>query len=193
MMKKLSIYAGLMAFSAMSASAIYAAPDGRADQDGNRVITKAEAMAAADAHFAMMDANGDGTLNDSDKSAMLAKHFAMMDTDKNGSISQAEFMAAHEMHGEHGADRREKRMEHGKMGKHHGREGGRDGPMDMMARADSNGDKSISQSEFRAAAEARFAKADANKDGSITPDERKAGPKGDWNEPIMAPAQPHGG
>lgn len=191
-MKKLSIYAGLMALSIGSAAALYAAPDGRADQDGNRVITKAEAMAAADAHFAMMDANGDGALNDSDKTAMLAKRFAAIDTDKNGSISQAEFMAANEMRDERLAERREKRMEHGKMGKRHAREGGRGGPMDMMARADSNGDKAISQSEFRAAVEARFAKADANKDGSITPDERRAGRKGGWNEPIMAPAQPNG-
>ena len=191
-MKKLSIYVGMLAFSAMSASAIYAAPDGRADQDGNRIVTKAEAMAAADAVFAKMDANADGTLNDSDKTAMLAKRFAAIDTDKNGAISQAEFAAAHDMRGEHRADRREKRMEHGKMGKRHGREGGRAGPMDMMARADSNGDKAISQSEFRAAAEARFAKADTNGDGSITRDERKAGRKGRWNGP-MAPAQPNGG
>lgn len=191
-MKKLSIYAGLMAFSVMSASAIYAAPDGRADQDGNRVITKAEAMAAADARFEMMDANDDGTLNEGDKAAMLAKRFAAIDTDKNGSVSQAEFMAAHDMRGERRADRREKRMEHRKMGKDHKREGGRDGRMDIMARADSNGDKAISQPEFRAAAEARFAKADTNKDGSITPDERKAGRKGRWNGP-MAPAQPSGG
>ena len=191
-MKKLSIYAGLMAFSAMSASAIYAAPDGRADQDGDRVVTKAEAMAAADAVFTKMDANGDGTLNDGDKAAILAKRFAAIDTDKNGAISQAEFMAAHDMRGEHRADRREKRMEHGKMGKRHEHEGGRDGRMDMMARADSNGDKAISQPEFRAAAEARFAKADTNKDGSITPDERKAGRKGRWHGP-MAPAQPNDG
>ncbi len=191
-MKKISIYAGLMAFSAMSASAIYAAPDGKADQDGNRIITKAEAMAAADAVFTKMDANDDGTLNDSDKAAMLAKRFAAIDTDKNGAISQAEFMAAHEMLGERRMSRREKRMEHRTMGKRYEREGGRDGRMDIMARADSNGDKAISQSEFRAAAEARFAKADTNKDGRITPDERKAGRKGRWNGP-MAPAQPNGG
>ena len=190
-MKNLSIYAGLMALSISSAAILYAAPDVRADQDGNRIITKAEAMAAADAHFAMMDANGDGTLNDSDKTAMLAKRFAAIDTDKNGAISQAEFAAAHDMRGEHRADRREKRMEHGKMGKRHEREGGRDGRMDIMARADSNGDKAISQPEFRAAAEARFAKADTNKDGRITPDERKAGRKGRWHGP-MAPAQPNG-
>ena len=48
-MKKLSIYAGLMALSIGTAAALYAAPDGRADQDGDRIITKAEAMAAADA------------------------------------------------------------------------------------------------------------------------------------------------
>ena len=177
-MKKLSIYAGLMALSIGSATALYAAPRGMADQDGNRVVTKAEAMAAADAVFAKMDANDDGTLNEGDKAAMLAKRFAAVDTDKNGAISQAEFIAAHEMHGERRADRREKRMERGKMGKRHARAGGRDGRMDKMARADSNGDKAISQSEFRAAAEARFAKADTNKDGSITPDERRAGRQG---------------
>jgi Ca2+-binding EF-hand superfamily protein len=163
-----------------------------ADQDGDRVVTKAEAMAAADAAFTKMDANADGTLNEGDKTAMLAKRFAAIDTDKNGAISQAEFMAAHEMLGERRMSRREKRMEHRKMGKRHAREGGRDGRMDIMARADSNGDKAISQSEFRAAAEARFAKADTNKDGSISPDERKAGRKGRWNG-RMAPAQPNGG
>jgi hypothetical protein len=177
-MKKLSIYAGLMAFSAMSASAIYAAPSGMADKDGDRIVTKAEAMVAADAYFAMLDANADGTLNEGDKAAMLAKRFAAVDTDNNGAISQAEFIAAHEMHGKRRADRREKRMERSTMGKRLARAGGRDGRMDKMARADSNGDKAISQSEFRAAAEARFAKADANKDGSITPDERRAGRQG---------------
>lgn len=191
-MKKLSIYAGLMALSIGTAAALYAAPDGRADQDGNRIVTKAEAMAAADAVFTKMDANGDGTLNDGDKAAMLAKRFAAIDTDKNGAISQAEFMAAHEMRGERRMSRREKRMEHRKMSKRHEHEGGRGGRMDIMARADSNGDKAISQPEFRAAAEARFAKADTNKDGRITPDERKAGRKGRWNGP-MAPAQPNGG
>ncbi|MEY4869742.1 MAG: hypothetical protein RIS11_936, partial [Pseudomonadota bacterium] len=70
------------------------------------------------------------------------------------------------------------RMERGKMGKRLARAGGRDRRMDKMALADSNGDKAISQSEFRAAAEARFAKADTNKDGSITPDERRAGRQG---------------
>ena len=50
-MKKLSIYAGLMALSIGSATALYAAPRGMADQDGNRVVTKAEAMAAADVHI----------------------------------------------------------------------------------------------------------------------------------------------
>ena len=75
-MKKLPIYAGLMAFSAMSASAIYAAPDGRADQDGDRVVTKAEAMAAADAVFTKMDANGDGTLSDGRNSNVRGLRFA---------------------------------------------------------------------------------------------------------------------
>jgi Ca2+-binding EF-hand superfamily protein len=191
-MKKLSIYAGLMALSIGTTAALYAAPRGMADKDGDRIVTKAEAMAAADAYFAMLDANADGTLNKGDRAAILAKRFAAVDTDKNGAISQPEFIAAHEMLGKRRADRREKRMERSKMGKRHARAGGRDGRMDIMGRADSNGDKAISQPEFRAAAEARFAKADTNNDGSITPDERRAGRKGRWHGP-MAPAQPNGG
>jgi EF hand len=57
----------------------------------------------------------------------------------------------------------------------------------MMARADTNGDKAVSQAEFRAAAEARFTKADANNDGTISADERKAG-RGKWRDRQVAPA-----
>ena len=168
-MKKLSIYAGLMALSVTSAAALYAAP-GKADQDGDRIVTKAEAMAAGDARFAKMDA------------------------DNNGTISQAEFMAIHEAGAERREDRREKRMERRGADMREGRQGGRrgGGAMAMMARADTNGDKAVSQAEFRAAIEARFAKADTNQDGNITTEERQAGRKGKWGG-RMAPAQPNGG
>ncbi|MFM2237415.1 MAG: hypothetical protein RL209_1449, partial [Pseudomonadota bacterium] len=104
-MKKLSLYAGLMVLSVTSAAALHAAPV-KADADGDRVITKAEAMAAADARFAKIDVNGDGALNADDRTAMMAKLFVIMDTDKNGAISQSEFMAAHEAGVERRADRR---------------------------------------------------------------------------------------
>jgi Ca2+-binding EF-hand superfamily protein len=174
-MKKLSIYAGLIAFSLTSAAALYAAP-GNADPDGNHVVTKPEAMAATDARFAKMDANGDGTLNAADRTAMIAKHFTKMDSNGDGSISQSEFMTMHEAGAERRTERREKRMEHIGAAMHEGRNGGRrvGGAMPMLARVDTNGDKAVSQAEFRAAIEARFSNADTNQDGSVTMEERQA-------------------
>ncbi len=170
------ILAGLLAVSATSA-ALYAADGMKADANGDKAVTKTEAMAAADARFAKMDVNSDGVLNDADKTAKVKMRFAAMDTNKNGAITEAEFVAAHEARADKREDRREKRMGRGggegKMGRH-------GGGMKMMAMADTNGDKAISSAEFRAAAEARFTKADANGDGTISADERKAGRKGKW-------------
>lgn len=186
-MSRTKIFTAVIAASLTSA-ALYAAPGAMRDADGNGTVTKAEALAAADAHFAKMDANADGTLNEADKAAMVAKHFATMDADKNGSLSQAEFAAAHEARAEKREDRREKRMgrggPEGKMGRHGGRHSG---GMKMLAMADTNGDKAVSKAEFRAAAEARFAKADTNSDGTISADERKSG-RGKWRDRQAAPA-----
>jgi hypothetical protein len=44
----------------------------------------------------------------------------------------------------------------------------------MLRMADANGDKSVSQAEFTAAADKRFAAMDANADGSVTAEERQA-------------------
>ena len=46
--------------------------------------------------------------------------------------------------------------------------------MAMLRMADTNGDKSVSQAEFTAAADKRFAAMDANADGSVTAEERQA-------------------
>lgn len=186
-MNRTKIFTAVIAASFASA-ALYAAPGAMRDADGNGAVTKAEALAAADARFAKMDANADGMLNEADKAAKVAKRFAAMDADKNGALTEAEFVAAHEARADKREDRREKRKgrggPEGKMGRHGGRHGG---GMKMMARADTNGDKAISQAEFRAAAEARFAKADANNDGTISADERKAG-RGKWRDRQAAPA-----
>jgi len=172
-MKKLSLYAGIMVLSVTCAAALHAAPV-KADSDGNLIITKAEAIAAADARFAKIDVNGDGTLNAADRTAMMAKLFVMMDSDKNGAISQSEFMAAHEAGAERRAYRRERRMERIGASMREGRQRGRFGAIPMIARADTNGDKAVSQAEYRAAIEARFSKADANQDESISIEERQA-------------------
>ena len=150
-MNKLSIYAGLIILSVSSAGVLHAAPV-KAVADGNRIVTKTEAI-AADARFAKMDLNGDG------------------------SISQSEFMAIHEAGAERRADRRKKRMERIGAGMREGRQPRRLGAMVMMARADINGDKAVSQAEFRAAIDARFSKADANQDDSISMEERQAARK----------------
>jgi Ca2+-binding EF-hand superfamily protein len=185
-MKKTLILCGWLAVSLTSA-VLYAAPGMKADADGDKSITKTEALAAADARFARMDANGDGMLNEADKAAMVAKRFAAMDIDKNGSLSQAEFVAAHEARADKREDRREERMGRGRAAGKMGRHGGRhDGGMKMLAMADANGDKAVSKTEFRAAAEARFAKADANSDGTVSADERKAG-RAKWRERPAAP------
>ena len=60
--------------------------------------------------------------------------------------------------------------------------------MKMLAMADTNGDKAISQAEFRASAEARFAKADANSDGTVTAEERKGSRRDGWRK--SAPPHP---
>ncbi len=190
-MNKTQIISGLLAVTLTSA-ALYAAPGMKADANGDKSVTRTEALAAADARFAKMDANSDGTLNEADKAAMVKARFAKLDADKNGAISEAEFVTMHEARADKREERREKRMSRGgpdgerggKMGRHGGRHGG---GMKMLARADTNGDKAVSQAEFRAAAEARFSKADANSDGTVTAEERKA-QRGKWRE--QRPAAP---
>jgi hypothetical protein len=162
--------AGLLAISATTA-AVYAAPGLKADANGDNAVTKAEALAAADARFSRMDANGDGALNEADKAARVAQRFAAMDSDRNGSLSQAEFVAAHEARAEKRAERQASRgTDRGQRGamRRHG------GGMKMLARADANGDKAVSAAEFRAMAEARFDRVDANRDGTISAEERQA-------------------
>ena len=180
-MKKISL---LTLGAALIAVPVFAAPTGgsKADADGNGTLTRAEAQAHAAEKFASLDANKDGKLDASDRAArraaMQAQMFAAIDANKDGSISKAEW-------DQHGADRAAKRAERGDRradagldgkrgmrGDHHGPRGGHHGM--MMGKADTNGDKAISQAEFQAAALARFDAADANKDGQVTADERAA-------------------
>ena len=191
-MTKIKIFAGLLGMTAASAT-LYAAPGNKADANGDNIVTKAEAVAAADARFAKMDVNSDGVLNQADKAAKVKSHFANMDADKNGSISEAEFVAAHEARAEKREDRREKRMGRGGPDGAMGHRGGRHGRMKMLGMADTNGDKAVSQSEFRAIAEARFAKVDANNDGTISAQERKAQRGKRRNNGADAPVTPDAG
>lgn len=177
-MKKITL---LTLGAALIAVPAIAAPGGKADP--NATVTRAQAQTHAAEMFAKLDANKDGKLDAADRAAqraeMQAKGFERLDANKDGSISKAEW-------DQHAADRQAKRGEkradagdraergEGKRGMrgHHGKRGGHHGM--MMGRADTNGDKAISQAEFQTAALARFDAADANKDGQVTPAERAA-------------------
>ena len=182
-MKKISL---LTLGAALIAAPVFAAPGpgARGDADANGTLTRAEAQAHANEMFARMDANKDGRLDASDRAAkrteMQAKMFERLDANKDGSISKAEW-------DQHSADRAAKRSDRGEkrvdagdgkrgMRGHHGKRGGHGM---MMARADTDGDKVISQAEFQTAALARFDAADANKDGQVTAEER-AGQREAW-------------
>lgn len=196
-MKRSHILGGLSAIL-MASAALYAAPGdmkAKIDTDGNGAVSKSKSLAASDKMFARMDVNSDGKVDAADREAKLKQHFAKIDTDNNGAISQTEFLAMHANRGDRAGapDGKGERMGH-RGGK------GRGGHGMGMKMADANGDKVITQAEFRTAAEARFAKADANNDGSISADERKAGHKGMWKghrgpkpgQPPMAPPEPEG-
>lgn len=195
MNKKISLFT---LAAALVAVPVLAAPGG-ADRDA--VQTRSDAEAKAAQMFARMDANKDGKLDAADRAAQhaerQAKMFASLDADGNGSISKAEW-------DKHGADRAakraergEKRAEAGEAGegkRHHGMRGGhgkRGGHRGMMmGKADTDGDKAVSQAEFQTAALARFDAADANKDGQVTPEERQA-QRGAWRAKRgAAPAAP---
>lgn len=152
----------------------------RPDADGDGNLTRAEAMAAAAARFARMDANADGRIDAADREAGRERRreamFARIDADGNGAISRAEFDAA-------GAAMEQRREARGEARAHRGGEhrrgpGGRAfraGQRSEAARAaDTNNDRAIDRAEFMAAAEARFARADADGNGIVSAAERRA-------------------
>ncbi len=148
-------------------------------------MTRAEVAERSLEKFAKMDANGDGQLDSTDRDAKMAERFAAADTDGDGVLTRAEVTAAREARRGERQDRRaargadtengERMKRGGKRGGKHGMRGGRGmRGMEMMAQADTDGNGSVSQAEFQAAALARFDKADTNGDGTVTAEERKA-------------------
>ena len=185
--------------AALIAVPVLAAPGGG---DRNATQTRAEVQTRAAEMFAKLDANQDGKLDTADRAAKRAerqaKMFAKLDADGNGSISKAEWDQHGTDRAAKRAERREKRAAAGEAGDgkrhamrgHHGKRGGHHGM--MMGKADTDGDKAISQAEFQTAALARFDAADANKDGQVTPEERKA-QRGAWRaKRSAAPVAPAG-
>jgi Ca2+-binding EF-hand superfamily protein len=133
-----------------------------ANKDGT--VTRAEATAAAEKHFAEVDTNKDGVISQAERDAMRArmrdKMFDLMDSDKNGQLSREEFRAAHE---KMRAAKGERGMQGMHRGGHHGgmRGGG-------MMKADTTKTQAVAR------AQAMFDRIDANRDGNITAAERDA-------------------
>lgn len=113
------------------------------DANGDGVITRAEAIAAADADFAKNDTNGNGQITRDEvkaqRQAMRAKWQAKAGADQSADAAGA-----------------------GKAGRHHMRHGGM-----AMKGLDANKDGVVTKAEAEAAATARFDAADTNHDGKL--------------------------
>lgn len=171
----LGLSAVLLAGSAVGVAQMHQRQNPDANGDGN--ITRAEATAAAETHFARMDANGDGRLTSDDRAAgqqrRHAEAFARVDSDGNGAISRAEWDAHGTQMATHRAERREQRGQHGDNATR--RLDRAAGAMAVMAHmADTNGDHAIDRTEFVVAATRRFERADTNHDGMISAAEHEA-------------------
>jgi Ca2+-binding EF-hand superfamily protein len=136
-----------------------------ANKDGT--VTRAEATAAAEKHFAEVDTNKDGVISQAERDAMRArmrdKMFDLMDSDKNGQLSREEFRAAHEKMRAAKGERGMQGMQGMHRGGHHGgmRSAG-------MMKADTTKAQAVAR------AQAMFDRIDANRDGNITAAERDA-------------------
>lgn len=142
---------------------------GRVDADKDGELSQAEMAAAREARQARMQQRREAMRER--RAGRADDHFARLDTDGSGGLSQAELAAAREAMQERRGERAGGRE--GGERKMRGHHGGKRGAMAMLRMADTNGDKSVSQAEFTAAADKRFAAMDANADGSVTAEERQ--------------------
>lgn len=131
-------------------------------QPGTAAPQTRDSMAEqTDRLFARLDQNADGRLDSADRAERRARLFDRLDSNSDGLISRNEWAAAGERRHEAG----ERLGRNGRGDKRAGR---------MPRNADADGDRAISQAEFRAAALARFERLDADRDGTVTPAERAA-------------------
>jgi Ca2+-binding EF-hand superfamily protein len=177
-MKRLIIIAALAATSVTGiATAQTPAPNaaakrgpGAADTNGDGVVTRAEATAAADALFTRFDRNNDGKISADERPGRRGankgdmtpeqfreralKRFERADANKDGQIDQAERQVLRNKHRAH--------------------RGARRGGLGMMMRADANRDGILTKAEATAAAAAMFDRFDTNRDGRIDQAEQEA-------------------
>ncbi len=165
-MRKLtiSLLAGVAVLGASSAALAQERPTRNAE------LTRAAAQERAATAFNRIDANGDGQINAADRAARQKARFDRVDADGNGAVSYEEFTAQHGKREGQRAARGERPAGH-RMGM---RGGMRGAAMMGMPGTDANGDGTVTQAEFTAAALARFDVADADENGTVTAAVRKA-------------------
>lgn len=119
--KRLTVPA-VLAIAMVASGPVHAQPPRGPDPDsnGDGIVTRAEALAAADAQFARMDVTGDGRLSPDDRAAMMAQRstdaagpprgrrgsdrtggpggpegmMRLMDSNQDGAVDRAEWQAA---------------------------------------------------------------------------------------------------
>jgi hypothetical protein len=131
-------------------------PLARMDANKDGVVTRAEAIAAADARFAKADTNNDGKITQDEVQAQRDAMRARMEQRRAAQGARAGANgAAHQPGGHRGMHPR-------------GHRG------DMTGQLDANGDGVVTRAEAEAAATAHFDKMDANHDGRIDQSEMAA-------------------
>jgi hypothetical protein len=122
--------------------------------------------------MAMIDTNRDGVVSREEALAAADLQFARMDQNKDGKIDTSEMRPPHRRGGGNTPASADAKAPAGKpaAGMH---KGGGMGQR-MLARVDANKDGTISREEFRTAATTRFERMDANRDGRIDAAEQNA-------------------
>lgn len=176
-MKKLYGF-GLVGIALLAGSALFAqtppAPPramADADSNGDGAISHAEFLAAAEAHFARMDADHNGTISAAEAADGHRRAMNAMSDAGRGS-------APPPMGAAPGSPPLERMPRGGE------RRGG------MMAMIDTDGDGRITRAEYDAATAQRFDRLDGNGDGVLDPTEQAARGRGMAQRADAGPAQP---
>lgn len=179
-----TLIVGLLAATVALPAAALAQARGPMSGESPQMTREAAARHAA-AMFARLDANSDGKIDPADRQARITQrqeaHFARHDTNGDGTISREEWAAA----GDEVRARRGEREAHRPMMERpmRPRMGLAPASGNILAGADADGDRAITEAEFNAAMLARFDRMDANADGTITAEERRAAGRRDGRGP----------